>query len=152
MNGPLIYLHALLTDRLNDGREGRRALTDERMNALTSLWHDEIDETSRPPLDAYRKQLESRIARHVLAHEEAFRGYDGKAPSVPGVKDVWQLSRWELNGLSIALRMLGGYEGCSFSPDWARGVVASAANSLNDRGDACAKCKKAAEHHSDAAP
>lgn len=116
-------MHTLLTQRLNDGREGQNALASARFEALTALWTEEIGETSRPTLDAYRQRLEQRAARQVLAHEEAFLGYGGNAPAAPAVKEVWHLSRWELNGLFVALRMLGGYEDHTCNSDWARGVL-----------------------------
>lgn len=103
-------------------RARRARVAPAAREALSQAWHRY--ERSQAGLDAqhrissYRADLERQLAHLIIElelHEPGYRAMQGGADAV-------SLHRWEINGVCIALRMLGGYAGVVFDGAWARRV------------------------------
>lgn len=68
-------------------------------------------------LDAFRRVAEQNLADAILSRAEGIEAN-------PRMTEVHELFRWEINGMCLLLRELGGYGSQSFDVEWARAVVA----------------------------
>jgi hypothetical protein len=73
-----------------------------------------LQEVCHSPLDTYRAALEACLAYHI---QKRFRE-SAQTATLPRKRDVAYISG-EIDGLCIALRMLGGYGNTTFNLSWA---------------------------------
>lgn len=75
---------------------------------------------TRPALtdvDAFRRESEQELADAVLSLDELVRSH-------PEATDAHLLFKWEINGMCLLLRGIGGYGSQNFDVEWARAVRA----------------------------